>query len=91
MVAETKENPPNCASQKAKAKSPKSRLVARIARLVRQGRVGLRRLAVRQPEGSAEVRPAPAAKPKRLPRVLTADQFRAFYKAVDPPRTCNMP
>ena len=25
----------------------------------------------------------PAAKPKRLPRVLTADQFRAFYKAVD--------
>ena len=25
----------------------------------------------------------PAAKLKRLPRVLTADQFRAFYKAVD--------
>ena len=25
----------------------------------------------------------PAAKPKKLPRVLTADQFRAFYKAVD--------
>ena len=25
----------------------------------------------------------PAAKPKKLPRVLTADQFRAFYRAVD--------
>jgi integrase/recombinase XerD len=25
----------------------------------------------------------PAAKPKRLPRVLTADQFRQFYKVVD--------
>ena len=25
----------------------------------------------------------PAAKPKKLPRILTADQFRAFYKAVD--------
>ena len=29
------------------------------------------------------MRTRPAAKPKRLPRVLTADQFRAFYKAVD--------
>ena len=25
----------------------------------------------------------PAAKPKKLPRILTADQFRAFYKVVD--------
>ena len=25
----------------------------------------------------------PAKKPKKLPRVLTADQFRPFYKAVD--------
>jgi integrase len=25
----------------------------------------------------------PAAKPKKLPRILTAEQFRAFYKVVD--------
>jgi len=25
----------------------------------------------------------PAVKPKKLPRILTADQFRAFYRAVD--------
>ena len=25
----------------------------------------------------------PAAKPEKLPRILTADQFRAFYKVVD--------
>ena len=83
MVAQTVENPLNCGSQKGKAKSQKSRLVARIARLVRQ--MGLSyddwRYVARQVRRKCDLHPA--AKPKRLPRVLTADQFRAFYKAVD--------
>ena len=83
MVVQTVENPLNCGSQKGKAKSQKSRLVARIARLVRQ--MGLSyddwRYVARQVRRKCDLHPA--AKPKRLPRVLTADQFRAFYKAVD--------
>ncbi len=47
------------------------------------GGIGLRRLAyvARQVRRKCDLHPA--AKPKRLPRVLTADQFREFYKAVD--------
>ena len=41
--------------KKQRRNRPKAQLVARIARLVRQGGVGLRRLAVRRPPGSAEV------------------------------------
>ena len=40
-------------------------------------------MAVRRPKVRQKCDLRPAAKPKRLPRVLTADQFRAFYKAVD--------
>jgi hypothetical protein len=36
MTVKTPENPPSCGSQNGKAKSAKSRFVARIARLVRQ-------------------------------------------------------
>jgi integrase len=83
MVVQAVENPLNCGSQKAKAKSPKSRLIARIARLVREGGLGYDdwRYVVRQVRRRCDLHPA--AKPKRLPRVLTADQFRLFYKAVD--------
>ena len=83
MVAQMVENPFNGGSQKPKAKSQKSRLVARIARLVKQ--TGLSyddwRYVARQVRRKCDLHPA--AKPKRLPRVLTADQFRAFYRAVD--------
>jgi len=83
MGVEVKETPHDCGSQKAKAKSPKARLVARIARLVKQAGLGYEdwRYIARQVRRKCDLRPA--AKPKRLPRVLTADQFRAFYKAVD--------
>ena len=83
MVAEAKENPSKCAAQNAKAKSPRARLVARIARLARQAGLTYEdwRYIARRVRQKCELRPA--AKPKRLPRVLTADQFRAFYKAVD--------
>ena len=82
------ENPPNCGSQKGKAKSKKSRLVARIARFVRQAGLSYDdwRYVARQVRRKCDLHPA--AKPKRLPRVLTADQFRAFYRAVDASRGC---
>jgi integrase len=83
MVNEAHENPLDCGSQKASAKSQKARLVARIARLVRQAGLGYDdwRYVARQVRRKCDLHPA--AKPKRLPRVLNPDQFRAFYKAVD--------
>jgi integrase len=83
MTVTTLENPPSCGSQTGKAKSAKSRFVARIARLVR--RAGLNydewRYVSRRVRQKCDLRPA--AKPKKLPRILTAEQFRAFYKVVD--------
>jgi len=80
MVVQTQENPPKCGSQNGKAKS---RLVVKLARFVRKA--GLTyddwRYVARQVRRRCDLHPA--AKAKRLPRVLTADQFRAFYKAVD--------
>ncbi len=83
MVVETPENPSSCGSRTGKAKSPKSRFVARIARLVRQA--GLTydewKYVARRVRQKCDLHPA--AKPKKLPRILTAEQFRAFYKVVD--------
>jgi integrase len=80
MVVQEAENPSSCGSQKAKAKS---RLVVRIARLVRQAGLDYDdwRYVARQVRRRCDL--CPPAKPKRLPRVLAAEQFRAFYKAVD--------
>ena len=44
---------------------------------------GLRRLAVYCQAGAAELRPSPAEAGKKLPRILTADDFRRFYQVVD--------
>ena len=77
------ENQPIGVTQTGKAKSHKARLVARIARLVRQAGLdyeGWRYISRRVRQKCSL---SPAAKPKKLPRVLTADQFRAFYRAVD--------
>jgi len=80
MVTGTQQNPSKCGSQNGKAKS---RLIAKLARFVRKA--GLTyddwRYVARQVRRKCDLHPE--KKPKRLPRVLTADQFRAFYKAVD--------
>jgi integrase len=83
MVVKVEENPLDCGSQNAKAKSSKSRMVARISRLVRQGGLSYEdwRYVARQVRRRCDLRPA--AKPKKLPRVLTAEQFRRFYAVVD--------
>jgi integrase len=83
MMTQEPENPLDCGSQKASAKSPRAQLVARIARLVRQAGLGYDdwRYVARRVRQKCELRPA--AKAKKLPRVLTAEQFRAFYEVVD--------
>jgi integrase/recombinase XerD len=83
MIDVLHQNPSNCASQNGKAKSPKARLAARIVRLVRRAGLDYEdwRYVARTVRRQCDLRPA--AKPKRLPRVLTADQFRRFYQVVD--------
>ena len=74
------ENQPNCGSQNGKAKS---QIVAEIARIVRKHGLdydGWRYISKRVRQ-KCELRPAKRA--KKLPRVLTADDFRRFYRVVD--------
>ncbi len=77
------ENPSDFVSQNGKAKSRKARTVAQIARIVR--REGLDyaawRYIARQVRTKCDLRPP--KKPKRLPQILTADQFHRFYGVVD--------
>ena len=75
--------PLDCASQNGKAKSSKSRIVAQVALLVRKEGLdydGWRYVAKRVRQ-VCELRPA--KKGRRLPRVLTTDEFRRFYQIVD--------
>ncbi len=76
-------NPLNGESQNGKAKSRKAQLVAQIARLVRKAGLdydGWRYIAKRVRK-VCDLRPA--KKGRRLPRVLTTDEFRRFYQIVD--------
>jgi len=74
------ENPASFATQNGKAKSE---IVSQIARIVR--RAGLDyagwRYVAKQVRKECDLRPA--KKGRRLPRILTADDFRRFYEAVD--------
>jgi integrase/recombinase XerD len=83
MISKPDENPLNCVTQNGKAKSEKGQLVARIARLVRQA--GLDYEAWRYISRRVRVKChlEPPKKPKKLPRVLNADEFRRFYRLVD--------
>ena len=91
MVVETQQNPLSCGSQKAKAKSRKGQIVGRIARFVRKEGLSYDdwRYVARQVRRKCDLHPG--KKPKKLPRVLTADQFRAFYRAWTKPTTCSTP
>jgi integrase len=77
------ETPVNCETRNGKTKSRKARLVARIARLVRHEGLdydGWRYVAKRVRK-VCELRPD--KKGRRLPRVLTTEEFRRFYQVVD--------
>jgi integrase/recombinase XerD len=79
-MTEDPENPPDCETQNAKAKSE---IVARIARIVRRSGLdyeGWRYVAKRvRKECSLQ----PARKGRRLPKVLTSDDFRRFFEVLD--------
>ena len=83
MAAQAHENPSKCAAQNAKAKSPERVSSPGSPGWCRQTGLGYEdwRYVSRRVRQKCDLRPA--AKPKRLPRVLTADQFRQFYKVVD--------
>jgi len=77
------ENDASFVSQYAKAKSKHARLVGQIARLVR--REGLDydgwRYVAKRVRQECDLRPS--KKGRKLPGVLTAEEFRRFYKVVD--------
>ncbi len=77
------ENPADCGSQNGKPKLNKARIVAQIARIVRKE--GLTydawRYVAKKVRAVCDLRPA--KKGRRLPRVLTTDEFRRFYLMVD--------
>jgi integrase/recombinase XerD len=74
------ENLPDFGSQNAKAKS---QIVAQVARLVRKSGLDYDgwRYVSKKVRQVCDLRPP--KKRRRLPRVLTADEFRKFYKIVD--------
>jgi integrase/recombinase XerD len=80
MIAKASQNQPECVSQNGKAKSD---VVARVARIVRKEGLDYEawRYVSRRVRQKCGLRPP--KKPKKLPRVLTADEFRRFYKTVD--------
>lgn len=73
----------NGGSQNGKAKSKKAKIIGRISRLVKQA--GLTyddwRYVAKHVRRRCDLNVG--KKPKKLPRVLTADEFRRFYKVVD--------
>jgi integrase/recombinase XerD len=77
------ENQPKCATQNGKAKSRNAAIIVKIARFVRKEGVGYEdwRYISRHVRRLCDLKPA--KKPRKLPRVLTADGFRQFYRAVD--------
>ena len=77
------ENLPNGGSQNGKAKSRKAQLVAQIARLVRKEGLDYEgwRYVAKRVRQVCDLRPE--KKGRRLPRVLTTDEFRRFYQIVD--------
>jgi integrase/recombinase XerD len=74
------ENSPNGVTQNERAKSE---IVAEIARIVRRHGLGYEdwRYISKRVRQKCELRPAKRA--KKLPRILTADDFRRFYQIVD--------
>jgi integrase/recombinase XerD len=77
------ENPTKCEAQNGKAKSRKAQLVTQIARLVKKEGLDYAgwRYVSKRVRKVCDLRPE--KKGRRLPRVLTTDEFRRFYAAVD--------
>jgi integrase len=80
---EAGENGSNCEAQNGNAKSIKAKLIGRIAKLVRRAGLSYEdwRYVARHVRRICDLRPA--TKGRKLPKVLTADEFRRFYAVVD--------
>lgn len=83
MTSQTTRNASKCASQSGKAKSAKHRIVSQLARIIRKAGFDYEdwRYVSKRVRQVCEL--SPAKRQKKLPRVLTADQFRHFYEIVD--------
>jgi len=83
MSIRRSENPHECASQNGKAKSSKRQIVRKTALLVRKA--GLTydewRYVSKRVRHICDLRPV--RKGRRLPRVLTGEEFRRFYAVLD--------
>jgi integrase/recombinase XerD len=79
----TTKNPSKCGTQNGKAKSRKAKAVAQIARIVRREGLDYQgwRYVSKRVRQQCDLRPAKRG--KRLPKVLTAGEFRKFYTIVD--------
>jgi len=77
------ENLPNGGSQNGKAKSKKSRIVSQVARLVKKEGLDYDawRYVAKKVRQVCDLRPE--KKGRRLPRILTTEEFRRFYQIVD--------
>jgi len=77
------QNNANCGSQNGNAKSDKAKAIAQIARIVRREGFDYQdwRYVAKQVRKACQLKPK--KKGRKLPNVLTADEFERFYKAVD--------
>ena len=82
------ENGPSCTSQNGRAKSAIAAAIARIVRKAGLDYDGWRYVA-KQVGKLCDLRPA--KKGRKLPRVLTADDFRRFYRPWTRRTTCSTP
>jgi integrase len=77
------QTPGNRASQSGKAKSNKANIVAQIARIVKREGFDYEDWRYISKRVREECDLKPAKKGRKLPKVLTAEEFRRFYKLVD--------
>ena len=85
------ENLPNGGSQNGKAKSKKSQVVAQVARIVRKEGLDYDawRYVAKKVRQVCDLRPE--KKGRRLPRVLTTEEFRRFFRSSIVPRMSSTP
>jgi len=83
MGIDKHEKPDNGGSRNGKAKSKKARIISRISLLVKQAGLDYDgwRYVAKHVRRRCDLNVG--KKPKKLPRVLTAEEFRRFYKIVD--------
>src|SRR4051794_20557504 len=77
------EYPADCGSQNGKTKSNKAQIVAQVARLIKKEGLNYEgwRYVAKKVRQVCDLRPE--KKGRRLPRVLTTEEFRRFYLMVD--------